>query len=82
MRTPLAVCRHGHKMSGDNLLWHTRYDKVTGAKSLVRECRACSNARYRTKRQARKRNAELEKEAMAAAFIQGTTNGLYSSLPL
>lgn len=54
-------------MAGDNLLWHTRYDRQTGEQSLVRECRECANKRYRTKRSAAKRNQELEQEALAAA---------------
>jgi hypothetical protein len=68
-RTPSAVCRNGHKMSGANILWHTRYDKTTGEKRMIRECRACANQRYRLNRKARKRNAELEQLA-AATVIQ------------
>lgn len=66
MRVLVEFCRSGlHKMTGSNLLWHTRYDK-TGAKTLKRECRACANARYRAKRGAAKRNHELELEALAS----------------
>jgi hypothetical protein len=53
-------------MSGDNLLWHTRYDP-TGKQFLVRECRTCANFRYRTKRNAQKRNQELDQVAAAMA---------------
>ena len=67
MRTPTAECRKGHKMAGANILWHTRYDKTTRAKTMVRECRACANARYRAKRKARKRNQELNQAAIEAA---------------
>jgi hypothetical protein len=83
MRTPLAMCKKGHKMAGANLLWHTRYDKTTGAKSLVRECRACANERIRTKRRAKKRNRELEIEALAAA-AKGTRDDqqIYTHLPV
>ena len=63
MRTPSAVCRNGHRMSGKNLLWHTRYDPVTRERFLVRECRVCANARYRAVRLSRKRNQELEAAA-------------------
>ena len=54
-------------MAGENLLWHTRYDKETHEQYLIRECRECSNNRYRTKRSAARRNQELELEARAAA---------------
>jgi hypothetical protein len=56
-------------MAGANLLWHTRYDAETGEQFLVRECRECSNKRYRNKRSAVKRNQELELEARAAAAV-------------
>jgi hypothetical protein len=52
-------------MAGDNLLWHTRYD-AAGKRFLVRECRTCSNVRYRAKRNAAKRNHELDLQAAAA----------------
>lgn len=51
-------------MAGENLLWHTRYDKKTGAKTMVRECRTCANERYRNNRIAVLRNIELQ--ALAA----------------
>jgi len=53
-------------MAGENLLWHTRYD-VAGKQFLVRECRTCANQRYRTKRNAERRNRELEMLASAAS---------------
>jgi hypothetical protein len=70
-RTPSEVCRNGHPMSGDNLLWHTRYDDA-GTQFLVRECRSCANQRYRTKRSAIRRNQELEKAALASIHAQPT----------
>lgn len=69
MRTFSQFCRNGHEMSGQNLIWHTRYDKETGQQSVVRECRACANRRYRTQRSAQKRNQELDRVALAAASI-------------
>jgi len=65
MRVLSPVCRNGHKMAGANLLWHTRYDEA-GNKTMVRECRACANRRYRNKRRAERRNRRLEKEAIEA----------------
>jgi len=64
-RTPSVSCRNGHRMTGTNLLWHTRYD-ATGKRFMVRECRACANNRYRSKRLAERRNLKLEREALAA----------------
>lgn len=52
-------------MAGTNLLWHTRYDSISGEKFMVRECRACANKRYRVKRIAQKRNLELSQAALA-----------------
>lgn len=71
-RTPSEFCRNGHRMAGENLLWHTRYD-ATGKKFLVRECRTCANKRYRTKRSAIRRNRELDRQAVAAASISDET---------
>lgn len=68
-RTRSGLCRNGlHEMTGRNLLWHTRYDPKTGEKLFKWfECRACSNARYRAKRNAAKRNRELAEEAARLA---------------
>jgi hypothetical protein len=66
MRASLKMCRNGHKLAGDNLLWHTRYTS-TREKFLVRECRRCANDRYRAKRNAAKRNRALAEEALASA---------------
>lgn len=68
MRTLSAVCRKGHKMVEENLIWHTRYKD--GQKHMVRECRTCANARYRingrARRKAKKRNQELDAMAKAS----------------
>jgi hypothetical protein len=69
MRTPSQLCRNGHEMAGDNLLWHKRYD-ATGNQFLVRECRTCANQRYRTKRSAARRNRDLEVQALIQAMIR------------
>jgi hypothetical protein len=53
-------------MAGANLLWHTRYD-LAGKQFLVRECRTCANERYRNRRNAKRRNQELDQQAAAAA---------------
>ncbi len=54
----------GHKMAGKNLLWHKRYDK-SGKQYMARECRACSNQRYRINRKVKKKNRELDKASKA-----------------
>jgi hypothetical protein len=50
---PSQYCRKGHKKTGKNVIKHVRNGKV------IKECRTCTNARYRAIKAARRRNAKL-----------------------
>jgi hypothetical protein len=46
-------CRKGHLKAGKNVIIHRRAGKI------IKECRTCTNARYRAIKAAKRRNAKL-----------------------